>query len=121
MPNRSLKSSEKLKKKWEFSRVYEKGQRYWNSIFTIFVLPNRTNKTRLGLTVSKKVGNSVKRSRVKRLIRESFRLSKEKVLPGYDIVVVAKRTAYGLKCQQTQSALLQLLRRAKVLKIEGDC
>ena len=121
MPDRSLKSSDKLKKKWEFRRVYEDKKKYWNNIFTIYVSPNHMDKTRLGLTVSKKVGNSVKRNRVKRLIRESFRLSKEIILPGYDIIVVAKPAAYSLKCQQAQSVLLQLLRRARILKTERDC
>ena len=120
MQNQSLISPDKLKKKWEFSRAYEKGKRYWNNTFTIYVVPNHTDKTRLGVTVSKKVGKSVKRNRVKRLIRESFRLSKDRILPGYDITVVAKPTAYGLKCQQSQSALLQLLHRARMLKTERN-
>jgi len=84
----------------------------------IYVLPNRINITRLGLTVSKKVGKSVKRNRVKRLIRESFRLSQKQIMPGYDIVVVAKPSAYGLKCQQAQLELLSLLHRAGILKRE---
>ena len=84
----------------------------------IYVLPNRINITRLGLTVSKKVGKSVKRNRVKRLIRESFRLSQKQIMPGYVIVVVAKPSAYGLKCQQAQLELLSLLHRAGILKRE---
>jgi len=120
MSDQSFTSSDRLKKKWEFNRVYENKRRYWNNIFTIYVAPNHTDKTRLGLTVSKKVGNSVKRNRVKRLIRESFRLSREKMLTGYDIIVVAKPAAYGLKCQQVQNALLQLLGRARLLKNESE-
>ena len=120
MPNRRLKSSDKLKKKWEFNRVYDNKQKYWNNIFTLYIAPNQMDKTRLGLTVSKKVGKSVNRNRVKRLIRESFRLSQEKILPGYDIIVVAKPAACGLKCQPTQRALCQLLRRARLLKNESE-
>jgi len=107
-----------LKKKREFERVYKNGRRCWNKTFVIYVLPNRINVTRLGLTVSKKVGKSVKRNRVKRLIRESFRLSQEQIMPGYDVVVVAKPSAYGLKCKQAQLELLSLLHRAGILKRE---
>ncbi|MFQ6041840.1 MAG: ribonuclease P protein component [Candidatus Poribacteria bacterium] len=113
---RKLLRSPGLKKKWEFERVYKNGRRYWNKTFVIYVLPNGINVTRLGLTVSKKVGKSVKRNRVKRLIRESFRLSREQIMPGYDIVVVAQPRAYGLKCQQAQSELFSLFRRGKILK-----
>ncbi len=109
-------NSFRLKKRREFERVYKNGRRCWNKTFVIYVLPNRINITRLGLTVSKKVGKSVKRNRVKRLIRESFRLSQEQIMPGYDIVVVAQPRAYGLKCQQAQRDLLLLLRRARILK-----
>jgi ribonuclease P protein component len=104
-----------LKKKWEFERVYRNGRRYWNKTFVIYIMPNKINITRLGLTVSKKVGKSVKRNRVKRLIRESFRLSQEQIMPGYDIVVVAQPCAYGLKCQQARLELLSLLRRAGIV------
>ena len=111
-------NSFRLKKRWEFEKVYKNGRRCWNKTFVIYVLPNRINITRLGLTVSKKVGKSVKRNRVKRLIRESFRLSQEQIMPGYDVVVVAKPSAYGLKCKQAQLELLSLLNRARILKRE---
>lgn len=112
---KSLPNAERLKKRREFERIYKKGRRYWNKTFVIYVLPNGMDNSRLGLTVSKKVGKSVKRNRVKRLIRESFRLSKEQIMPGYDIVVVARPPAYGLKCQQARSELLSLLRRAGIV------
>ncbi|HIE29673.1 TPA: ribonuclease P protein component [Candidatus Poribacteria bacterium] len=113
---RKFPRSLRLKKKREFERVYKNGRRYWNKTFVIYILPNGINVTRLGLTVSKKVGKSVKRNRVKRLIRESFRLSQEQIMPGYDIVVVAQPRACGLKCQQAQSELLSLFRRGRILK-----
>lgn len=116
MQHQSLTKEEKLKKRWEFEKVYKQGKRYWNKNFAIYVLPNGMPRTRLGLTVSKKVGNSVQRNRVKRLIRESFRLSKEHIMSGYDIVVVAQKNAYGLKYQQAQSALLSLLHQAGIVK-----
>jgi ribonuclease P protein component len=119
-PKRKFRRSFRLKKRREFERVYRNGKKYWNKTFVVYILPNKTNITRLGLTVSKKVGNSVKRNRVKRLIRESFRLSQEQILPGYDIVVIAQPRAYSLKYKQLQSELLSLLRRGGILKKEGE-
>lgn len=114
MSNRLLKS-DRIKKGWEFDRVYQNGRKYVNKQFVVYVLDNDTERTRLGVTVSKKVGNSVKRNRVKRLIRESFRLSKEQLATGNDIVVVARKYAYGLSFMQAKRSLMNLWKRAQIL------
>ena len=107
---------EKLKKRWEFQRGYRKGQKYWNREFVIYVYRNTFNSTRLGITASKKIGKSVHRNRAKRLIREVFRLSKERIRPGYDIVVVGRAPSIHLAYQDAQKALLYLFRKARILK-----
>lgn len=81
----------------------------------MYVSRNSLNVVRLGITTSKKLGNSVKRNRVKRLIRESFRLSKHRICPNYDLIVVGRTAALDMKCQQAKSSFLQLLRQAKIL------
>jgi ribonuclease P protein component len=106
----------RLTQKWEFQRGYQKGKKYWNRCFVMYVVWNSLNQTRLGITATKKLGGSVKRNRIKRLIRESFRLSKHQIRQGYDIIVVGRSEAIDMKCQQAQSSLLQLLRQAHVLK-----
>ncbi len=107
---------EKLKKRWEFQRGYRKGQKYWNREFVIYVYRNTFNGTRLGITASKKIGKSVHRNRAKRLIREVFRLSKERIYPGYDIIVVGRSPSTDLGYQDAQKTLLRLFQKAQILR-----
>lgn len=109
-----MQDPEKLKKPWEFRRAYQNGNKYWNRYFVIYVLHNHFNHLRLGITVSKKVGKSVQRNRVKRLIRESFRQLRTRVKVGYDIVVVGRTPACRLTCQETQKALVHLFQKAAI-------
>ncbi len=107
---------EKLTRKWEYKHVYKHGKKLWNYTFVLYICKNDRTNSRIGLTVSKKVGKSVQRSRVKRLIRETFRLNQHRIVDGYDIVVIARRAAVNLKYQQAEAALLYLLRRARMLR-----
>jgi len=106
---------EKLKRGWQFGKVYKEGYKYFDDLFVLYILSNNTPEVRIGLTVTKKIGKSVQRNRVKRVIREVFRLSKG-ILPGNDIVVVARKPAVNLKYSQVQNSLNQLLRRARILE-----
>ena len=110
-----MQHPEKLKNSWEFQRAYRKGTKYWNRYFVIYIRYNRSNHLRLGITVSKKVGKSVQRNRVKRLIREAFRQLRAQVKVGYDIVVVGRTPACQLTFQETQNALAQLFQKAAIL------
>lgn len=109
---------ERLKKSWEFLRVYQKGKKAWDPYFVIYVYRTQFRQTRLGITASKKVGNSVQRNRVKRLIREAFRMLKPELLPQYDIVVVGRPAACGLKAGEAIESFRKLFRRASILATE---
>ena len=74
----------------------------------MYVLKNETEENRLGISVSKKVGNSVVRHRITRLIRESYRLNIDKFGKGYDLVVIARTTAKDRTYKEIESALLHL-------------
>ena len=103
-----MKFSESLKRNEDFRRVYARGKSYANRYLVMYALENQTDKNRLGISVSKKVGNSVVRHRVIRLIRESYRIREESFNSGLDMVVVARKSAKGKTCQEIESALLHL-------------
>jgi ribonuclease P protein component len=91
MKSSSLTKKERILKRADFIDINLHGKRLRTENFTIIVQPNGRGITRLGITVSKKVGNSVKRNRMKRLIREFFRLHKHAIPTGYDIVIIPLR------------------------------
>ena len=76
--------SESLKKNKDFQIVYRKGQSYANKYLVMYIYQNQSERNRLGISVSKKVGNSVVRHRLTRLIRESYRLQEDKFQNGLD-------------------------------------
>ena len=86
--------SESLKKNRDFRNVYQQGKSYANRYLVMYVMNNDLNKNRVGISVSKKIGNSIVRHRITRLIRESYRLNEDKFLCGYDIVIISRIGAY---------------------------
>ena len=109
-----MEYSDSLKKNNEFQRVYRKGTSQANRYLVMYVLKNQYMKNRLGISVSKKVGNSVVRHRVTRLIRESYRLNERSFRQGLDIVVVARPNAKDKSYQEIESALMHLAGRMKL-------
>ena len=102
-----MKFSESLKKNSDFQKVYRQGKSYANRYLVMYVLENHTEGN-LGISVSKKVGNSVIRHHLTRLIRESYRLHEDMFNNGLDIVVIARSTARDISYHETESALLHL-------------
>ncbi len=111
-----MKYSESLKKYEDFKHVYHTGRSYANKYFVMYVSENNIEKNRLGISVSKKVGNSVVRHRITRLIRESYRLHEEMFNSGLDIVVIARNAAAGIRYAAAESAFCHLSRLHKILK-----
>lgn len=111
-----MKLSESIKSNQDFRRVYKGGKSYANRYLVMYVIKNEQDKNRLGISVSKKVGNSVVRHRLTRLIRESYRLNEEKFHSGWDVVVIARTTAKGKSYQEISSALLHLGKLHRIVK-----
>lgn len=109
--------TESLKKKKDFQIVYKSGVSFANKYLVMYKKENNIEGNHLGISVSKKVGNSVVRHRITRLIRESYRLNEEKFEKGYDLIVVARVNAKGISYADMESALLHL---AKLQKIRKD-
>ena len=103
-----MKFSESLKKNSDFQNVYKYGKSYANRFFFLYVLENKTEANRLGISVSKKVGNSVIRHHITRLVREAYRLQEEMFGNGLDIVVIARAAAKNITYHETEKALLHL-------------
>ena len=100
--------SESLKKNRDFQVVYKNGRSYANKYLVMYIMENDQNKNRLGISVSKKVGNSVVRHHITRLVRESYRLHEEVFNSGLDIVVIARNSAASVTYQEVESAMLHL-------------
>ena len=107
---------QKIRKNNEFLNVYRHGKSYANKYLVMYVLDNKLDENRFGITVSKKVGNSVVRHRITRLIRECIRLQESNILTEYDIVIVARKAAKDKKYQDIESAFLNLCKRQNILK-----
>ena len=100
--------SESLKKNKDFQYVYRNGKSYANKILVMYIKKNDLGKNRLGISVSKKVGNSVVRHHLTRLIRESYRLQEDHFLCGYDIIVVVRVSGKNSKYADMKSALIHI-------------
>ena len=92
----------------DFQIIYKKGKSYANKYLVMYVLINNKEENRLGISVSKKVGNSVVRHRITRLLRESYRLQEDVFQKGYDIIIVARAGAKDKTYSEIESALLHL-------------
>ena len=109
----------RLKKNFEFTIIYKRGKSFANELLVMYILKNRRNKdkdfnlyNKLGVSVSKKVGNSVVRSRCKRLISESFRLNYEYTIKGYDFIFIARNPMKGKSYLEVEKAMKNLIKKA---------
>ena len=112
-----MKFSESLKKNSNFKNVYTHGKSYANKYLVMYMLENNQDINRLGISVSKKVGNSVVRHRITRLVRESYRLHENIFNSGLDIVVVARKGASTVRYAEIESALLHLGKLHNILNV----
>lgn len=104
---------ERLRKRKEFLGVYERGNKVQSEYFVLYILENERLYHRLGITVSRKIGSAVVRNRIKRLLREIFRVNKQAISPYCDLVVNAKRGVARVHNQQIQEDIVKAILRWK--------
>jgi ribonuclease P protein component len=114
-----MKHFNSIKKNKDFQAVYQSGKSYANRLLVMYVKKSDMPRSRIGISVSKKVGNSVVRHHLTRLIRESFRLHEDVVEAGLDIVVVARASAKEENYKTIESAYLHLCGLHNILKKES--
>ena len=100
-----------LKKNKDFQNVYRNGKSYADKYLVMYVLENGLESNRIGISVSKKVGNSVVRHHLTRLLRESYRLHEEMFHSGWDIVVIVRVSADGIILKKILIALIKFYRK----------
>ncbi len=107
----------KIHKNYEFRIVYGKGKCFSSSLFIMYVYKNKKNflLNRLGISVSKKVGKSVTRNRVRRLVYEVYRLNSHKLKNGYDIVFISRNRAKDKSYLEIEKSIINLLKRGMIL------
>jgi ribonuclease P protein component len=114
-----MKFTESLQKNAAFRHLYACGQRSASHYLVLYFKSNDKASNRLGISVSKKVGNAIIRNRIKRRIKESYRLAEPAVLPGYDFIVVARAAAGALSLKtvynELNRSLLYLLKKHNLL------
>jgi ribonuclease P protein component len=108
----------RIRKNTEFRTVYRRGKSFSNLSLVLYIYRNGKDLNRIGISVSKKVGNSVIRGRVKRLISESYRLNNEGLKAGYDLVFIARNPSNSKNYKEIESALKNLLKKAGLINNE---
>lgn len=109
----SLKKSSKLTKNKNFQAVYKGGRSIANRMLVLYMLPNQSSCRKAGFAAGKRLGNAVVRNRVKRMMREAFRLNQEKLPAGYDFILVGRQPAVAAKTQDVAAALLNICSRIR--------
>ena len=110
-----MNKQQRIKKNKEFQQIFKKGKSFANRQFIVYVLKSDQPEFRLGLSVSKKVGNAVTRNRIKRYIRQTFLELKDDLKPDADYVIIARQQAAEMDFHESKKSLEHVLRIARAL------
>ncbi len=113
-----MKSSKHIitfRNKKQFNRVFEFGKSYVSKNLVLYALPNDLDYNRLGFIISKKVGNSVTRNRLRRILKEVYRNKKESIKDGFDMIFIVRHRASNLDYRTAEGEFVKLLKKAKII------
>lgn len=105
-----------LRRKSDFSTIYNKGKSVGDRYVVLFYRKNNLPYNRIAYLASKKVGNSVKRNRARRLMKESVRLTNLEIPKGYDFIIIARNTITNAKCVDVKKSFESALKKTGVMK-----
>ena len=117
LKNNTFTKADRLRKRPEFVHLSKTGRRVQNAHFIVLFAPGNLQRSRLGVTVTKRVGNAVTRNRIKRLLREYFRSNKGGVGANLDINIIAKKEAIGLTSAEIFTMLESLFKKIERYRV----
>ncbi len=115
MPEAAEMALNRLKKSWEFKRVYRYGRTVVSRNIVLYYCPNGLAYNRIGFSISKKVGKSVVRNRIRRIYREAFMVVEKQLSKGYDFILIARKPAVDVSFHEACKELYNLCRKGQLL------
>ena len=106
----------RLRKNMEFKKVYSVGKNYWNRNFVLYAKKNKLDETRVGFTITKKHGNAVIRNKIRRRMKEIYRLKLGNIKSGYDLILIPKKNVIQISYKELESAMVHIMGIARILK-----
>ncbi|MFO7952881.1 MAG: ribonuclease P protein component [Bacillota bacterium] len=106
----------RLKKNWEFKRVYKKGKTVVSKNIVLYYYQNKLTYNRIGYSISKKVGKCVVRNKIKRIYKEAFFKLDKKIKKGYDFILIARKPAVDVSFHEACKELYSLCRKGNLLQ-----
>ena len=110
-----MRFTDTLKRNHEFHRIYSKGESAVTPYLVLYARKSGRSGNRIGFTVSNKLGNAVKRNRIRRRLREIYRLNEDRFVRGTELVVVARTRAVGATYYQLENAFISASKRLDIL------
>jgi len=114
-----MQFTQSLTKNYEFKRIYNKGKSAASGFAAVYCMKNYRTTNRLGITVSTKIGGAVQRNRIKRRLKEIYRLNEHTLCKGYNVIIVARHKSKEAKWSELQESVLYLFRKLS-LTVSGD-
>lgn len=106
----------RLRKNIEFKKVYSHGKNYWNRNLVLYIKRNGLKETRIGYTITKKIGNAVVRNKIRRRMKEIYRLNFANIKEGYDLIFICKKNIVDLSYDELENSMIHIMKIAKVFE-----
>lgn len=106
----------RLRKNAEFKKVYIGGKNFWNRNLILYIKKNKLEESRFGITITKKIGNAVVRNKIRRRVKEIYRLNLYRIKDGYDLILLPKKNVVDISYKELESALIHILKISGMLK-----